>query len=371
MMPLRCSKSVLGFAFCLCLLVLAGCGEQPQKSAPKQAAGPQVLVWPEDKAYTGAYVDFGEAEDKMTIEAIDQFEKMVGKKQAVIAFSSFWGEQSFPVKNLEMLSRHGSLPMIFWSPWDRPYAESRPPDRFSLRAIVAGKWDGYIDRWADGAKAFGMPMLVSWGLEMNGTWFPWSGYHYGGGKLIPGKEQPRYEGPDLYKRAYRYVVDRVRARGATNILWGFHVNHTTYPAEPWNDFASYYPGDEYVDWLAMSVYGMMFKYQGWASFADVADKAYDELCAIHPDKPVVFAEWGVAEFPGIGSKADWIREVFAGIPGKYPRVRAAVYWHERWQNADKSYSNLRVHSSPESLQAYREGVASPHWLDRPVYRPRQ
>ena len=351
-------------------LALAGCREQPRQSAPPAASGPQALVWPQDKAYTGAYVDFGEAEDKMTLEAIDGFEKLVGKKQGVIAFSSFWGEQSFPVRNLEMLSRHGALPLIFWSPWDRPYAEQRPPDRFSLQAIVDGKWDRYIDQWAEGAKAFGQPMLVSWGLEMNGTWFPWSGYHYGGGTMIPDSAPPRYQGPELYRQAFRHVVDRVRAQGVTNILWGFHVNHTTYPAEAWNSFASYYPGDSYVDWLGMSVYGMMFQKQGWVDFATVMDGAYRELCAIHPSKPLVLAEWGVAEFPGRGSKAAWVSEVFTGMPGKYGRVRAAVYWHERWQNADKSYSNLRVHSSPESLEAYRQGVASPYWLDRPVYRSR-
>ena len=49
---------------------------------------------------------------------------------------------------------------------------------------------------------------------------------------------------------------------------------------------------------------------------------------------------------------------------RYPRIKAAVYWHERWQNADQSYSNLRVNSSVESLKAYREGVASPNWIGR-------
>jgi hypothetical protein len=51
----------------------------------------------------------------------------------------------------------------------------------------------------------------------------------------------------------------------------------------------------------------------------------------------------------------------------YPRLKAAVFWHERWQNADGSYSNLRVNSSPGSLKAYREGVADPFWLGRPEW----
>ena len=46
----------------------------------------------------------------------------------------------------------------------------------------------------------------------------------------------------------------------------------------------------------------------------------------------------------------------------------AIYWHERWQNEDTSYSNLRVNSSPESLQAYRQCIAHPYWIDRPIWK---
>ena len=48
---------------------------------------------------------------------------------------------------------------------------------------------------------------------MNGTWFPWSGYFYGCGKELGDN---LFEGPGLFKKAYRHVVDRVRAAGADN-----------------------------------------------------------------------------------------------------------------------------------------------------------
>ena len=52
----------------------------------------------------------------------------------------------------------------------------------------------------------------------------------------------------------------------------------------------------------------------------------------------------------------------------YPRLKAALYWHERWQNPDGFYSNLRVNSSVESLRAYRSGVAHPDWLGDLILR---
>ena len=42
---------------------------------------------------------------------------------------------------------------------------------------------------------------------------------------------------------------------ADNILWVFHVNYNDWPNESWNRFENYYPGDDYIDWLAVSIYG--------------------------------------------------------------------------------------------------------------------
>jgi hypothetical protein len=125
-------------------------------------------------------MDFGDEEDDVTLEMIEDFEQMVGKHQAVIASSSYWGEQTFPTANLNVVWRHGSLPLLFWSPWDKPYTQNRGPDKFNLTDIIAGKWDAYIDKWADSARDFGHPMIVAFGVEMNGDWFPWSGTFYGG-----------------------------------------------------------------------------------------------------------------------------------------------------------------------------------------------
>ncbi|MDQ2825058.1 MAG: beta-mannanase, partial [Verrucomicrobiota bacterium] len=212
--------------------------------------GPVEIVIPEHGTYTGAFMDFGDEEDDVTLEMIEDFETMVGKHQAIIASSSYWGEQNFPTANLNVIWRHGSLPLVFWSPWDKPYTQNRGPDRFNLGDIAAGKWDAYIDKWADAAREFGHPMIVAFGVEMNGDWFPWSGAYYGGDEWIP--EIKSWRGPENFKAAYRHVVDRVRARRATNVQWMFHTNNYSYPLDVWNFAPAYYPGPEYVDWLGLS-----------------------------------------------------------------------------------------------------------------------
>jgi len=106
--------------------------------------GPVEVVIPEHGAYTGAFMDFGDEEDDGSLETIEDFEQMVGKHQAIIASSSYWGEQSFPTANLNVIWRHGSLPLVFWSPWDKPYEQNRGPDRFSLFRDHQRQVDAYI-----------------------------------------------------------------------------------------------------------------------------------------------------------------------------------------------------------------------------------
>jgi beta-mannanase len=311
-----------------------------------------LIIPPPGHAYTGAYIDFGDHEDEVTIERIEKFEEMVGKKQAIVASSSFWGERSFPKRNVEIIQAHGSVPFIYWSPWDRPYT-IQAPNTFSLTSILEGQHDGYIDDWGRQARENGRPIFVAWGLEMNGDWFPWSGVFYGKAQL----------GPAMYKKAYRYVVERVRAQGASNVIWVFHANNSCSPDEAWNRMGEYYPGDDVVDWLGLSAYGQQYPLQGWVECELVFTPAYKEICRLSIDKPVIMAEWGIGEFPSCGSKAKWITEAFHRFETEYPRLKAAIFWHERWQNGGLGlYSNLRVHSSNTSLEAYRKAVASPFWL---------
>lgn len=265
------------FSLCLSLALLVASETTP----PSIASSFKSLEVPEQGAYTGAYIDFGDGEDGVTLEGIEKFEQLVGKHQAIISFGSFWARDQFPTEQVNLVRTYGAVPLIYWSPWDEPFDQERGPDKFSLDKILDGTWDNYIDRWADQAKAIPQQFFVSFACEMNGTWFPWSGYFYRQ-KIehekplnIQGIEHLFYDkkfeknflaGAEKYKKTYRYVVQRVRARGATNILWVFQVNNYSYPNNSWNLAASYYPGPEYVDWLGMSLFGKQYAKEEWAVF---------------------------------------------------------------------------------------------------------
>lgn len=353
----------------LMLVVLfSGCRRSEETVAtvarPSTTLGNKVLP-PEEGAYPGAYVDAGHTEDELTLEAIEDFTTLVGKDMAIIALSSYWGQKSFPSAQARMVAQYGAVPLIFWSPWDVPYVQSRGPDAASLLEILSGKWDAYIDSWGVSARNHGGPIMVAFGNEMNGSWFPWSGMFYGGGR--PGQGGAgTFQGPETFKRAFRYVVTRVRAAGANNVSWVFHANNTSDPDEPWNKMAQYWPGPEYVDWIGLSAYGKQYPGPNWPPPKLVLQGPYAEACELDPLKPFLFAEWGIGEYPHQGSKAEWITEALNLMENEMPRLKAAVYWHERWQNQDESVSNLRIHSSRESLHAFRDQMRHPFWLSSPM-----
>ena len=322
---------------------------------------------PAHGAYTGAYLDFGETEDHVTAGAMRAFESLVGKHQAIVLSSSYWGRGFFPAENVRLIADYGAIPLISWSPWAPPYDQG-PHSKagpWSLQRIVAGDCDAYIDQWAAGARDYGRPLMVSFGNEPNSDWYPWSGVRNGAdGKPADGGSG--FAGPEMYKKAYRHAVDRVRAAGARNVAWVFQANNDSLPNRKWNALSEYYPGADYVDWIGMSVYGQLTPgHEGWVSWKEAMDDAYAQLARLDPRKPLMLVEWGVGEFPDSGSKAEFIHDAFRSLNGNvYPRIKAAVFWHERWQNENGSYSNLRVQSSPGALKAYREGVANPFWLDK-------
>src|SRR5207248_3192900 len=62
-------------------------------------------------------------------------------------------------------------------------------------------------------------------------------------------------GPATYVTAYRHIVDLMRNEGADNVQWVWHVNWFDEPEQKWTACENYFPGEDYCDWVALSVYG--------------------------------------------------------------------------------------------------------------------
>ena len=61
----------------LLLWMSVGC-KRPIPTTRVDPNGPVEIVLPEQGAYTGAFIDFGDEEDDVDLETVEEFEAMVG-----------------------------------------------------------------------------------------------------------------------------------------------------------------------------------------------------------------------------------------------------------------------------------------------------
>lgn len=265
---------------------------------------------------------------------IDALTDQLGKKPATIMWYIDW-TMDFPEQTCRNLYEKGILPHIVWEAW-------RFGDVNAIRHknVLNGEYDNYLARFGKMAGKYGKPVVIRWGHEMNGNWYPWSGAMNGNS----------YES---YIKTYRYVHDKVVQAGGANIIWAWSPNCESFPGELWNQALKYYPGDAYVDWIAVDGYnwGTSQPYTSWKSFNEIFGSIYRSLVKHHPSKPIMIGEFGCSSKGG--NKAKWINAFFKTVKEKYPNVRGWI-----WFNINKE-TDWRYDSDAESLAAFKAGLSDP------------
>jgi hypothetical protein len=348
-------------------LLIAG----PAAAAPAEVLAPP----PPGTVYQAANAGFGHAEATVTRNRIRAFERAAGKPIAWAYFSNNWtGGIHFPSRQVRTATAAGTIPFIRMEPRST-FRQGGPDRRYTMQSILTGGWDAPspgsdgLVRWCQEAAATGSPLLVEFGTEVNGSWFPWNG-RWNGGARTGGYGDPSLpDGPERFRDAYRHVVDVCRAAGAANITWFFHVDAEGSPAAAWNSPAAYYPGDGYVDWIGVSAYGSLHPKYGWHGFARTWERARRQLRGLS-SKPIAVLETGVREdFRRPARKAEWITRALRAIRARFPEIRAVSWWNERYRDAGATI-DLRIDSSPQALRAYRRGIANRAYTSQPEFLPR-
>ena len=343
------------------------------EKAHRTMAQRRVLVPRKDRIYFGAFPDFGGTEDHVSAQRIRAFEALAQRKIAWAYFSQNWFNGiRYPKAAIHTIHNAGAVPFVRLMPRSN-VEENRTERTFSLQSIIDGVHDKALRQWARDAKADGIPLLMDFAMEMNGDWFPWSGVRNGAGQTMHYGDPKYPDGPERYRDAYRHIIDLFRAEGATNITWFFHPDITSAPAQAWNEPRYYYPGDAYIDWIGVSIYGPLHpKEDYWETFRQMVAQRHTSITAISATKPVAVLEFGVTDHHPLGSKRAWLRDAFETLMhNPYINFKAASYWHENWEEDDNLWATLRVDSSPGVLAMFRAYSAKPIFTADAVFAPVQ
>jgi glycosyl hydrolase family 26 len=263
----------------------------------------------------GAYTPGAPANARILAE----YAEMVGRRPDIVMWYRDFPQPLMAKSEVANLRATGQMPMVTWE-----------PHAASLAGIAAGEYDAYLHEAAAIAKSWEGPLLVRFAHEMNGDWYPW-----GSGANTP----------DVYLAAWQHIVSLFRGDGAGNVKWvwsPFVLAGGKYPIVP------YFPGDEWVDYVALDGYNWGSVTGVWQSLKAVFSSSYALVTELS-SKPVIIAETASSETGG--DKARWIRAGFmSAIPESFPRVAAVVWFNETRED------NWPVNSSPGALEAYRAVV---------------
>jgi len=243
-----------------------------------------------------------------------------------------WGT-SLPVGQLGEIASRGGLPEVTWEPWDPRQGVDQ--SAYSLAAIAGGSYDDYIRRWASEAAAYAQPLLLRFGHEMNGTWYPWSPAANGGSSAS-------------YVAAYRHVHDLFAAAGADNVSWVWSPNVVQGMPTALIDV---YPGSAYVDVIGVDGYNGgedVPSMGGWRTPQQVFEPTLQALRHIAPTTPVIINETGSSERGG--DKAAWIRQLFTYLINTHV---TGVIWFDF--NV-LGRADWRMAASPKNVEAARSAL---------------
>jgi mannan endo-1,4-beta-mannosidase len=268
---------------------------------------------PVSGSYLGVYANGAPA----SYAGINAFASATGAKPDLVMYYSGW-YVPFPRSFADTAANDGAVPLV-----------QMDPDNVSLADIASGQYDAYLYNYAEAVRAYGHPVILSFGHEMNGSWTSWG---YG------------HTSPKVFVAAWQFIVKLFRALRVPNVTWLWTVNiindaHGGNIPNP----TPWWPGGAYVNWVGIDGYYLKPSWQ----FAPLFGPTIGVVHGLTQD-PILIAETGA--IPSAGQPAK-IANLFAGIQ-EYGLL--GFVWFDS-KNTDGQVFAL---DSPAAIAAFRKGAST-------------
>jgi hypothetical protein len=243
---------------------------------------------------------------------VERFASAVGRNPGIVLIYSGWPEP-WQAKFAAMAYAHGAEPFV-----------QIEPVGVTLNSIVAGHSDAYLRSYAASVRRYGHPVILSFGAEMNGSWYSWGSGH---------------TRPDVFVAAWRHVVSVFRKAGARNVRWLWTVNSTNATAAP---LKHWWPGDSYVNVVGIDGY----YYRRADTFKSVFGTTITEIRGF-TRTPILISETATGPVAGPSK----ITDLFAGVRNFH---LLGLVWFDQAQHHGIYHQDWRLEDSPAALTAFRK-----------------
>lgn len=263
---------------------------------------------------------------------LDEVAALAGETPSIIlSYKDF--NQPPPITELDAARARGAQVLVTWEPWTWGGGTAQPA--YSLDRITAGDFDPYLRQWGQALASWAHPVMLRFGHEMNGNWYPWS-------------EQLNGNGAGDYVAAWRHVHDVVASTGASNVTWIWNPNVPYWGSTPLD---ALYPGSSYVDAVALDGYnwGTSASWSTWTTPSQLFGDGIAQLRTLAAGKQILIAETSSAELGG--SKPDWNTALISYLSAQSD-VSAVVWFHFNKE------TDWRINSSAASADALKAALAA-------------
>ena len=243
------------------------------------------------------------------LDAFRHLERVSGSRFSVVRYYH-QGTELFPTPWEIQLSRRGRHLLLSW----------KPEAGHTWAQVAAGAADGYIDREA------------SYLLQHYHKRFFLVIHHEPENEVVE-SARSGYTAAD-FRAMFRHVENRLEADGVHNAVYVMnYMGAQTYAERSW--YHHLWPGRRYVDWIAFDPYAapglnpqnggfrrMVNRHWGTGIWRGSYRWAHQRF----PAKPVMLAEWGVAEKAGNGRwKSEFFHTVVRDLR-RMPRLKLLAYF---------------------------------------------
>lgn len=142
---------------------------------------------------------------------------------------------------------------------------------------------------------------------------------------------------------------------------------------PQSNILSYYPGDDYVDWVGVNIYNVIYHNGNINLRADqedpleLLDYVYDTFSE---RKPIQISEFGATHYTITDGKyyedfaIEKITRMYNGLKTKYPRVKSIFYFDvNNLVNAPegRKINNYAITDNERILKTYSNLISDPYF----------
>jgi len=293
-----------------CVLTLAACtpltGVTPTAvTSPAAAVARTQLRLPSPAA--GVF----ETNRAASFRLVREFGATAARPAIVLSYSGWW--VPFNRRLANDVRGYGAIPLIQLN-----------PGGVALATITNGRSGAYLRAYAAAVRAFGHPVILGFGHEMNGGWYSWGAGH---------------ARPAVFIAAWRHVVQVFRAEGAANVTWLWTINSVNAAS---SSLRQWWPGAAWVNWVGIDGY----YYRPADTFRSVFGRTVAQVRRFTGD-PVLLSETAVGPSPRAASQ---VTGLFAGIRAEH---LLGLVWFDQAQHRPPYHLDWRLADDPRARAAFR------------------